>query len=197
MTNYTQLQLDVENWLADNIPQFILLAENEINRALRLCQQETEITLSAALTDESGFPYFQLPDDYLEQRYLRVKNYASNNQEFVPPSDYYRFRLNSMDAPYYTIANCRVIVPQRFSDDDFIFGYYAKFPHLSLSNQTNWLSNNAYDVLLKGALVQGSEFNRDFSAAEKWAEKYAIGLQALNNTALDGRYGYPLVMRDI
>ena len=50
----------------------------------------------------------------------------------------------------------------------------------STANQTNWLTDNAYDCLLYGCLVEAASFNRNEQMVQKYIALYQAAVQAIN-----------------
>jgi len=50
----------------------------------------------------------------------------------------------------------------------------------STDNQTNWLTDNAYDCLLYGCLVEAASFNRNEQMVQKYIALYQAAVQAIN-----------------
>ena len=50
----------------------------------------------------------------------------------------------------------------------------------STANLTNWLTDNAYDVLLYGCLVEAGSFNRNDAMVQKYLALYQTSVQAIN-----------------
>ena len=56
--------------------------------------------------------------------------------------------------------------------------YRERFTTINSSNTTNWLTDNAYDVLLYGALIEAAVYNKDAAQQQVYQQRYAESLQA-------------------
>ena len=73
ISNYTELQAAIENWLdrsdlSARVPEFIALAEAQMNRALRIRIMEGRYTASTVKAQR----IYALPTDYRQMRSLRI-----------------------------------------------------------------------------------------------------------------------------
>lgn len=182
LTTYAELKTSVGDWLNRSdlttaIPDFISLAEAQIERNLRTRQMIVRST--ASLSTE----YSAVPDDFLEARTLKL----STN----PPTPLQFETIDSMDrlSTVYTAAGQPAyfsVVGGQFryipTPDTTYTGeltYYAKLSKLSASNTTNWLLTAAPDIYLYGALMQAAPYLQDDARITVWAALYKNGLEEL------------------
>jgi len=87
MTNFTQLKSDIGDWvnrtdLTAKLPNFILFAENRINRKLRLRTMETRVTLDTI----TGQRYYALPDRYAAMRNFKLNTSPMKGRGLAAPT---------------------------------------------------------------------------------------------------------------
>lgn len=176
LTNYTDLQTAVSNWMARSdltavIPDFITLFESVANRTLRIRQMET----TTPLTTSGGS--VALPSDYLDWRGLSWSNGTTSSQiEFVHPTylgaDYpTSTTISGRPARVFTIQGGNILVrPYDDSANALSFDYYQKIPGLA-ANSTNWLMTAWPDLYLAGTLVEAYGYVKDYDQVNFWGAR--------------------------
>ena len=180
LTTYAELKTSVGDWLnrtdlTTAIPDFISLAEAQIERNLRTRQMIVRAT--ASITTE----YSAVPADFLE-----VKSFKLDTNPVTPLG----FEtIDSMDTLAVTYRSASkpiffTVVGEQFrylpEPDTAYTGeliYYAKLSKLSTANTTNWLLTSAPDVYLYGALMQAAPYLQDDARITTWASLYKTGLE--------------------
>lgn len=183
LTTYTELKASVADWLNRTdlttvVPDFISLAEAQIERTLRTRQM---IVRATAQIDTE---YSALPADFLETKSIKL-----NTNPVVALTFESIDALDSMKATMYIApgkpknfgivgGQLRVLpVPDSTYTAELI--YYAKLTKLSNSVASNWLLAQAPDVYLYGALLQASPYLKDDARITVWASLYQSGLEEL------------------
>ena len=180
LTTYAELKTSVGDWLNRSdlttaIPDFISLAEAQIERNLRTRQMIVRAT--ASITTE----YSAVPTDFLE-----VKSFKLDTNPVTPLG----FEtIDSMDTLAITYSSAGkpiffTVVGEQFrylpEPDTAYTGeliYYAKLSKLSTANTTNFLLTAAPDVYLYGALMQAAPYLQDDARIAVWASMYRAGLE--------------------
>jgi hypothetical protein len=180
LTTYAELKTSVGDWLnrtdlTTAIPDFISLAEAQIERNLRTRQMIVRAT--ASITTE----YSAVPNDFLE-----VKSFKLDTNPVTPLG----FEtIDSMDTLAVTYRSAAkpiffTVVGEQFrylpEPDTAYTGeliYYAKLSKLSTANTTNFLLTAAPDVYLYGALMQAAPYLQDDARIAVWASMYRAGLE--------------------
>jgi len=192
--NYTDLQSDVALWvdrddLALFIPRFIGIAEHRINRVLRTIDQESVIT-----TPLSGDKY-DLPVDYLEMRNIYLDGQPRVKLRFLSPENMLLSYKYTQPFPpeSYTISDGKVRVAPPSDNSttptrNLVMEYYKRFPALSAVNLNNWLTDNAYDVLLYASLAECNYFLMNKEDADTWLARYEQAVDSLNTTQERARF---------
>ncbi|WP_374576114.1 hypothetical protein [Phenylobacterium sp.] len=180
LSTYTDLKSAVADWLdrADltaRIPDFIALAEAQMNRSLRLRRM---IARSTASLDAE---FTTVPSDFLEVIALTL----DDGQVLTPAPPQV---LAALKAAASATARPRryAVVGEAFHlhpPPDAAYGvtltYYAKIPALSASTTTNWVLAEAPDAYLFGALLQAAPYLRDTDAIAIWSAGYDAALAGL------------------
>lgn len=164
------------------VPDFVALAENRINRNLRLAGMEKTATLTA---DANGA--VTLPADYLEWRSVGNGVRGYGEMEFVPPGEEIGSLCVSGVARRFSIAGGTLqIYP--YGTGPVTFSYYAKVPALSVSAPTNWLFAQAPDLYLFGALCEAAPYMEEDQRTAIWEAKFANAMQDLRANDAGARY---------
>ncbi|MFN3513921.1 MAG: hypothetical protein ACK41C_12790 [Phenylobacterium sp.] len=182
LSNYAQLQAAVADWLeradlAVRIPDFIRLAEAQMNRSLRLNRmiRRAEAEIDAAR--------FGLPADFLEAITLKLSDgEASWTLQPAPPEVVERRSAqNARGRPrYWSLAGneirCEPAPERPFAAE---LTYYARIPSLSDAGPSNWILAEHPDAYLFGALKEAAPFLRDAEATAAFEAKHQAALAAL------------------
>lgn len=166
ITNYTTLQQAVSDWLnradlAQQIPDFIMLAESTLNKSIR----STFMVQTSVLSVSASSQKVATPTDMLEPIYLQVTSTTSAPLEQVTPQQLItlrRARLRNAATPAFFAVMGRnfEFAPIPSSTTSVDCTYYQKIPTLA-SNSTNWLLTNFPDLYLYTALMHAAPFLKD------------------------------------
>ncbi len=178
LDSYSALLASIASWLhrpdlASQCPDFVTLAETQMNRRLRVRPMVTReaLTVSAEFTD--------LPSDFLVERTLTLASTPPVDVEFANPDILDQTAWPQQPAGIPQIAavvgtQLRVnpVPDQAYSGH---LTYFAKIPPLA-TNPTNWLLAAHPDVYLYGALTQSAPFLRDDARVDLWGGLFKAGL---------------------
>lgn len=184
LSTYADLQAAVADWLersdlAVRTPDFIALAEAQINRVLR---QREMMRRSIALISD---PFSAVPNDFLEARVLILSD-GEEQWELAPATP-------EQIAGFATAG--QVGRPRFWSQVGGEFRYYpapdrayaatlqyfCKAPPLTNAAPTNWLLSNHPDVLLFGALKEAGPFLQDAERTATFETKYRTALAEIRD----------------
>lgn len=178
LDTYTNLQASVAKWLnrkdlADQIPDFIRLAEADMNRLLD-CRQMVE-TMTVTLSGED----FYLPCDFAGVLSFRLNGLPTTRLDYVTPAD--------LDACFgkgrpirYTITDRIVLDPEPDGNYEARIRYRKRVPALSAANRCNWVLDKHPDAYLAGAVMNGFLYLEDDARAATWARKFSAAIDAIN-----------------
>ena len=180
LTTYTELKTSIGDWLNRSdltsvIPDFISLAEAQVERTLRTRQMI--VRANASFDAEYG----AVPSDFLETKSLKL---TSTNPQ--TPLEFLSIDALDNKAAEYTgsgkprffgvVGGQFRIVPTPDATYTTELTYYAKLTKLSSSVATNWLLTSNPDIYLYGALLQAAPYLQDDARIQTWATLYERAL---------------------
>lgn len=194
LSTYSELQTSIDNWLnrsdlAATIPDFITLAESQIQRDVKHWRRENRATTS--ITDQ----YTALPDDFYSPVRLHIQGQTGALTPITPAEmqDKRDQALNEAGEPcYYSITAQEIELFPTQTSGTLEMYYTQKIPALSDSNTSNWLLSEAPDIYLFGALQMTAPFldeDRDTQRLQTWASLYVSAVRGLNKSSERGKWG--------
>jgi len=185
ISTYDGLMETIADFLArddldSQIATFVWLAECDIQRSIRFVDNEK------VLRGTADGEYIQLPEDYMEGKYLRITD-VSGNPEIVMTSPAFVNRLqagtNNTSKPRAAfIHGSRLYFGRDLGDGkDYELFYKAGIVHLGKSNQSNRILQMYPDCLLYGALATSAPYLGDDARMGTWLTLYG---NAKNETML-------------
>jgi hypothetical protein len=193
-TSFTELVSSIQDTLnrADLTPvapDFIVLAESELNRRLHT---QNMITRDDAFVIDAQ--YVPLPADFLSMRSIRITSvsptqklmYRTPNQM----ADWMTCHNDNAGRPtYFTIAGGSLEV-ERAPDMAYTaeISYYSKIPPLTSDNPSNWLLENHPDAYLYGALLQSAPYLKDDDRIQVWQNLYQNIIQEITGQDQEAAY---------
>lgn len=197
ITTYAELQAAIANWLVrgdltSRIPEFIALAEAQMQRDIRHWRMETSTTVSA---DEQ---FEALPTDLLAP----VRAYISTSRDplhLISLDELHQRRAEAANGTgeprYYTISAGQLeVFPTPSGTETVTLIYRQKIPALTDSNTSNWLLAFAPDVYLWGSLMQSAPLLQEDERLATWAGMYQAALAGITMSEND-RWSAPMKMR--
>jgi hypothetical protein len=186
LTTYTELKTSIADWLnrtdlTTTIPDFISLAEAQIERQLRTRQMLTRTTLTIAAE------FVSTPADFLEIRALKL---TSTNP--ITPLTF--MTMDSLDEQstidigsgrpkYFTVVGSEFrFVPTPDASYTSEIVYFTKLSKLSSSVSTNFLLTSSPDAYLYGSLLQAAPYLQDDARIPVWTTLYERALSDLQVT---------------
>jgi len=183
LTTYTELKASIADWLnrtdlTTTIPDFISLAEAQIERTLRTRQMI--VRANASFDSEYG----AVPDDFLETKSLKL---TSTN----PLTPLAFLSIDDMDAArshytasgrprFFSVVGGQFRIsptPDAAYTTELI--YFAKLSKLSSTVASNWLLTSSPDIYLYGSLLQAAPYLQDDARIQVWATLYERALNDL------------------
>jgi hypothetical protein len=181
VSDYSDLKNDIVLWLADAdivnvVPTFIRLCEMQINRELDTLSQETTLSLTVdPTTNASGTNFITLPADF--DKIVTIT--SPQNQDNLPLDYVSPDRMVGEDSPYfYSVKGDQIMLPTGIQE--VVLTYSANFPELTDTEQTNWLTANAYDALLYGSLTHAEGYVVNVDKIPIWDSAYTRAISAIN-----------------
>ena len=193
LTTYTELKASIADFLNRDdlttvIPDFITLAESQINRDVRHWKMEARSSGQQSAADE----YMQIPADWVETIRLHLTGTGTSVVNLISRDAMADKRERNDDTSgtvmYYTHADGQFqLYPTPSVDTDFELLYYQKIPSLS-SNADNWLLLDSPDVYLYGALIHSAPYLAEDERVAIWAQMYSASVARLNEASESARY---------
>lgn len=176
----------------DFIPYAVLITESKISNKMKQLGQQAVSTATINLTPGPN----ALPPGALakptgwrktisvrwlgqagsgndEDLYLRSLEYCKNfNKNKGPAATTPKFYADYNFDYWY-------ITPEPANDDQFEILYYEKIVPLGASQQTNWLTINAPELLMFGTLLEMEPFVKNDPRVALWQQKYDDAMQSL------------------
>ena len=179
ITNYTELQTAIENWLDNTdhtarVPEFIALAEARITDDITTVELHVTTTLTVDSASEA------LPTDY--KGMIRMKlNGTYPPLDYIPPDSFHaRYAANETGRPIaYTIeGNSIYFAPQPDESYTATYTYKAK-PDIATDTTNRLLTINP-NLYLFASLVEGFGYIQDTESEAKYETKYQRALDGIN-----------------
>jgi hypothetical protein len=193
ITDYTSLQTAVLNWLnragdtdlIARVPEFISLAESEIDRRLRRTSARATITVS-------GYSN-ALPSDCKEVRSARLMSGTTGGDiiSIVTPDMVSEFGMMSgSGTPMYgaIIEPNLLLAPAPSSASQVELIYFTKLIPLSGTNTTNVVLTEAPDLYLYGTLKQSAMYLENDERLQQWSSFFEDALAYLNSVRERAEY---------
>lgn len=206
LNTYDNLKTAIADWLdrsdlTDRIPDFISLAETRINRDLRVRAMEVRSTM----TTTAGQRYFNLPGGYLQMRNIQLNTNPITALEYVTPEMLDRlYGSNTTGKPraYSLIGDEIQLAPIPDSAYTLEMAFYEKFTPLGDGTggtvTSNWLSTEAPDAVLYGALLEAEPFIKNDERISLWLNAYGAAIKKIQDADKRDRHsGSQMRVRNI
>lgn len=149
---YSQLATAVTSWMSDRtdisaqFDDFLLLAESDINRFLRVREMET----TSSLTPDSDGKA-TIPDGYLEYRAVIWTGTPRRELKLIDPMQaeaLYGYRESDTPRNFTIIGDTIQVLPVSTTAISLV--HYTEVPALTSSATTNWLLTKCPNIYLFG-----------------------------------------------
>ncbi len=185
ITTYSELQASISDWLnrsdlTSQIPDFIALAEADMDRRIRHWRMERR---STALLDTQ---YSALPNDFIEPVRLSITSGDTYKLEAESQAQLLDRRAQAGDTTglpkYYAITGGTIeVFPSPSSEYTLEMLYVSKLKPLTSSNTSNWILTYYPDCYLYGTLLHSAPFLEQDQRLTVWSALYEQSLQSVNN----------------
>lgn len=183
LTTYTALKASISDWLnrsdlTTQVPDFIALAESQMERQLRTRQMI--VRANASFNVEYG----ATPADFLEVRSFKL---SGTN----PPTPLSFMTIDALDEEarkfkssgkprFFGVVGLQFrLVPSPDANYATELIYYGKLPKLSGSVATNFILDSSPDAYLYGSLLQAAPYLQDDARIPVWSSLYERALTDL------------------
>lgn len=169
--------------LADQIPRFIMLAENRLASELKVLGEQTPVTGSLT-ANSSTLPK---PSHWRAMTSLNIT--TSTGRKAVLPrsyeycSLYWPDRTATGEPRFYADYDYDniLIVPTPSSAYSFEMMYYARVSPLDMATQTNWFTVNAPQLLLYASMLEAHTFLKNWDQVDTWQKLYDRAMAAITH----------------
>ena len=191
LTNYTELQTSIAEFLnrddlAAKIPDFIVLAEAQMNAELRHWRMEKRAT--ASLDSQ----YTAVPDDFIQPvRFSIVGTTISSlsQTDSKTITDLRTANNNPSGRPTeYSILDGSIeVYPTPDATYTLELLYYEKLDALNSGNPTNWVLTTYPNAYLYGALLHSAPYLMEDQRINTWAQFYQKAINDINQEAVNSK----------
>ena len=191
LTNYTELQTSIAEFLnrddlAAKIPDFIVLAEAQMNAELRHWRMEKRAT--ASLDSQ----YTAVPDDFIQPvRFSIVGTTISSlsQTDSKTITDLRTANNNPIGRPTeYSILDGSIeVYPTPDATYTLELLYYEKLDALNSGNPTNWVLTTYPNAYLYGALLHSAPYLMEDQRINTWAQFYQKAINDINQEAVNSK----------
>jgi len=191
ITTYAQLQTSVSGWLNRSdasalIPDFITLAEERVNRKLRVKEMETPLA-ATAITNNA----IAVPANTVGVKTLWIEGYETS--PLLPATYEYVLSRGSEGIPCNWAWQGSNLY---FDGAGTVQGVlYRDIPALSNTNTTNWLLTAHPSAYLFGALAEAFNWARNDKERDRWDARFQQTLSEISGADMRDRFSSPLVVR--
>jgi len=183
LSTYAELKTSIGDWLNRSdltsvIPDFISLAEAQIERTLRTRQMLTRTTLTIDSEFEST------PSDFLEVKALKLTSTNPDTPLSFMTMDALdqestKFTASGRPKFFGVVGSELRFVPTPDSNYTAEIVYFANLNKLSGSVSTNFVLTSSPDIYLYGSLLQAAPYLQDDARIQTWATLYERALNDL------------------
>ena len=164
------------------IPDFISLAEAQINRDIRHYEMENRATA------QRDSQYLARPTDWVETIRMHITGGGTRTLDLLSGAAMSDKRAGADDTSgeprYFRHAERAFeVYPTPDGTYNVEILYYQKIPALSDTNTSNWLLSEAPDIYLYGSLLHSSPYLAEDARVNVWAQLYAAAKDNVNRAA--------------
>ena len=153
------------------VPTFIQIAQRKIERQYNFKYMETRATTASLEA------YLTMPARFKELIWFKVKDgdlyYGLTHTQPVHALSLYPDLISNIGRPAYvaTMTNQNEFLIRPTPDKSYTFDiyYYNYSAELSADADTNWLTNNAWELLLYGAMIEAEIYMHNDERIMTWA----------------------------
>tara|TARA_Y100000004_G_scaffold39382_1_gene42376 strand:- start:16443 stop:17069 length:627 start_codon:yes stop_codon:yes gene_type:complete len=194
LDSYSSLQSSIADWLnrsdlTNVIPDFIKLAETQLNREIRHYKMHNKATANIETQ------YSATPTDWLQSIRFHLNDTSATLLKQTSPEEIAKLRDsadNSKGRPqYYShVGDLIEVFPTPDQNYEGELLYYQSIPSLGSTPETstNWLLAMSPDAYLYGALLQASPYLQADERMGVWGSTYQGIINAINGESDNTRH---------
>ncbi len=188
---YSSLTQDLKDWMENDGTEF----SNETDNFIGLAEQRIVRDIDPQAFTTSAYSSFNVndrfvtkPTDALIIRHLLYLDSDSKRNflekktdEFI--YDYWPTSATTGTPKYWTDYNDTelLVAPTPSAALTIEMSYVQRLDTLSSSNTTNWLTINAQELLLFGALMEACTFSKNREDLQIYSQRYKAAVDSINN----------------
>jgi len=191
MTTYAILKADLIDLTENNSSdfatesdQFIDTVELRLSRELRNCPELYKHQTSTLTVSD---PFITKPTDLITMISFQVLSSAAartaieyRDVSFI--NEYWPTRTSTGTPKFYADwdDDYLIVAPTPSATLTIEINYRKRFDALSGSNTTSWLTENAYDLLLYGCLIEAAIYDKNPQMMQMYEKRYQEALATVN-----------------
>ena len=185
LSTYDELKASIADFLNRDdlttvIPDFISLAETQMNREIRHYRMEKRATANL------DTQYTALPNDFLQPIRFVITGSDVSTLEQASPLEISKLREANNDTSAtpdtYSILDSSIeVFPKPDATYTLEMLYYEKIDALNSDNTSNWLLTNYPDAYLYGSLMHSSPYLAEDNRIQTWAALYQKAISDINS----------------
>jgi len=191
LTTRSELISAIEAWLrrpsvAAMVPDFITLCETDMQRRLKVAEQE----LTTTLTVTQGNTSVALPTGFHGVRRVRLIQSFGNTDLWpvaLAPSDSQNWNVEGAPLAYSFIGSTMSVRPVPNTTYTLEMNYYGKFTPLSVADPTNWILEEHPDAYLYGSLLHSAPYLGTDVRLPLWQSGYDNAIAGINREDFEKR----------
>ena len=190
---YATLTQDLKDWMENDGTEF----SNETDNFIGLTEQRIVRDIDPLIFTKSAFSSFNVndrfvtkPTDALVIRHLLYLDSDSKRYFLEKRTDEYIYdywpNSSTTGTPKYwaNYTDTAILVaPTPSAALNIEMTYSRRIAELSSTNTTNWLTQNAQDLLLYACLMEASTFTKSREDYAIYTQRYKESVEAVNNQA--------------
>ena len=191
LTNYTELQTSIAEFLnrddlAAKIPDFIVLAEAQMNAELRHWRMEKRAT--ASLDSQ----YTAVPDDFIQPvRFsitgAQISSLSQTDSKTITDLRTANNNPSGRPTEYSILDGSIEVYPTPDATYTLELLYYEKLDALNSGNPTNWVLTTYPNAYLYGSLLHSAPYLMEDQRINVWAQFYQKAIDDINQEAVNSK----------
>lgn len=199
LSTVTELKTELDAWLGNSAysnryDSFIKLTEARVRKKFR------EVQMEATESDTLSTELWDLPDDFLRARSVKILTSYDSVLDFIPEATFsikYADQSTGRPEAYTRIGSQLKFGPAPDTDYDLEVIYLQEVPDLTDSNTSNWVLEKHSDIYLHGCLSFAAAFRRNQEQMNLHNSLFETALDDLIKISKSDRFGDgPLTIRN-